>query len=252
MDKKNLSDIINNEDKSNNEDKPFLSLARLAEKFENQPPLAKTIEILLGLGVAGISVPSCTAGTVIPEPPGPVEELYYNVPYVAQPAGSGLCGVASSIMVLNYYGENLSMSTFGPTITTDEKLDVPKLHSYLMDNGYTLDFFKVSKFDGIDAIIDVLKRGPFMAEQKYSLTDDTKHIRVFIGYDNNKGEFTTHDPLRGKDFKIEYDDLFDISLNKQCWIFEIRPENKDTKSYQEKAIQLVNSQIDSILRKPEF
>jgi uncharacterized protein YvpB len=171
-----------------------------------------------------ITLTSCSGnGTITPESPGLY--IYYEVPYVSQPVGSELCGVASSIMVLNYYGENLSMNTFGPTITgTDGKVDLNKIEIYLNDNGY----------NHIDVIINVLERGPFMVTQKYSLTDDTKHHRVFIGYDNNKEEIITHDPLRGKNFKISYDDFFAISINSKCWCFEIRPENKgekDTKIY---------------------
>lgn len=199
---------------------------------------------------------SCAGnGTVTPEPLDPVEYMYYEVPYVSQPAGSELCGVASSIMVLNYYGENLSMNTFGPTITTDGQIDLNKLFLYLDDKRYTHDFFKVSEFEGIDGTKEVLERGPSMVEQKYSLTDDSKHHRVLIGYDDNKEEIITHDPLIGKNFKIKYDDFFDISLYEKCWFFEIRPKNKgekDTKNYKEKEIQRANSQMDSILGKPEF
>ena len=203
-----------------------------------------------------ITLTSCVGnGTVTPEPPGSVEYMYYEVPYVAQPAGSQLCGVASSIMVLNYYGENLSMSTFGPTITTDGEIDLNKLYLYLDDKGYTHDFFKVGKSEGIDGIKEVLERGPFMVEQKFSLTDDSEHHRVLIGYDDNKENIITHDPLRGENFKIKYDDFFDISLYEKCWCFEIRPKNKgekDTKNYQEKAIKIIDSHMDSIIGKPKF
>lgn len=171
----------------------------------------------------------------VEEPPEPVEELYYNVPYVAQPAGSQLCGVASSIMVLNYYDKNLSMSTFGPTITTNGKLDIIKLQFYLMDIGYTFDPFRISESQGIDEVIDVLERGPVMLWQKHSLTTDFKHHRVLIGYDNNEEEFISHDPSRGKDFKMSYDEFFDLSFNYSCYFFEIRPENRGEKfkeSYQ--------------------
>ncbi len=183
-----------------------------------------------------ITLTSCTGnGTVMPESPGLY--IYYEVPYVSQPVGSELCGVATSIMVLNYYGENLSMNTFGPTITTDGQIDINKLFQYCDNNGYTHDFFKVSKLEGIDGIKEVLERGPFMVGQKLSLTsdpNDLKHMRVLIGYDDNNEEIITHDPAIGENFKIKYDDFFDISIWDKCWCFEIRPENKgekDTKNY---------------------
>ena len=73
MDKNNLVNIIN-------EDKPFLSLAGLAEKFEKQPLGAKVAEILLLDGLSLIPLASRTEGVVTPEPPpGPVEELYLGV-----------------------------------------------------------------------------------------------------------------------------------------------------------------------------
>ena len=68
-----------------------------------------------------------------------------------------------------------------------------------------------------------------MVWQKYSLADDSKHHRVLIGCDTNKEEFTSHDPSRGKNFKMSYDKFFDLSFNHSCYFFEIRPENKSEK-----------------------
>lgn len=196
--------------------------------------MKKLFQNLILIVLILFTLTSCTgSGTVTPEtpqtPPGPVEELYYNVPYVPQPAGSELCGVASAIMVLNYYGENLSINTFGPTITTNGKIDFTKLYPCLDDKGYTHDFFKVSEREGIDGIKEVLERGPFMVQQKFSLTSDFQHHRVIIGYDDDKEEFITHDPQRGENFKIKYNDFFDISIYEKCWCFEIRPKNKEEK-----------------------
>lgn len=178
-----------------------------------------------------IILTSCN-GTGTPQPPESQEEeqLYYDVPYIPQPEGSKLCGVAAGIMILNYYGEKLSMDNFGPNITGDDgKLDISEFSAYVTNNGYSLDPFNIDKSLGIDKVIEVLERGPVMVVQKYSLTDEREHSRVLIGYNKNKEEIISHDPSRGKDFKIRYDNFFDLSVEEQCcYFFEIRPETDKT------------------------
>jgi len=253
MNKKNLSDIVN-------EEKPLLSLSRLAEKFNNQPYGLKAAEAIIGGGLSLATLTSCS-GIVTPQPPGQLEQLYYNVPYVALPADSQLGGVASVIMVLNYYDEGLSMESFGPKITTDGRLDYKKLSDYLEDNNYSHDFFRIDAIDGINNIKGVLERGPVMIIKELNLNGSysSNPYRVLIGWDNNKETFITHDPIKGKNFEINYGDFFDHSYKCMlvkcidvCLFYEIRPKNRlkdDTKRYQEQAINIVDSQMDSILGK---
>lgn len=261
MDKKQITDIIKDEEK------PFISLSRLAEKFHSQPNWAKSLEFLIGGVTLGGTLTSCR-GTVTPQPPppGPVEQIYYNVPYVAQAADSQLAEVASTIMVLNYYGENLSMETFKEKITSSGNIDYNKLIDYLNDNNYTYDFFGIYPTEGIDNIKKVLERGPVMIKKESNLDAPSSNpYRVLIGWDDNKETFITHDPIKGKNFEIKYEDFFDYPFDYPglrekhvvwptdiCWTYEIRPENKlkdDMKKYQEQAINIVDSQMKPILGK---
>ncbi len=253
MNKNNLVNIIRK-----NEDKPFLSLTRLAEKFENQPYGAKVAEVLVGGGLSLGTLVSCT-GTVIPEPPQPpesVEELYLGVPIVKQPEGKEWCLPASAQSVLNYAGMDITQQEIAP---------------YVMEGnvGYNFNLANNAEELGIDVNLknrtleeikeEIIKERPPIVLLDYSLTNPANHSYVIDGFSDTKQEVRLMCPSRGY-INMSYNNF--KKLNDNTWGQEwdlysttsIWPKDnalkESSKNYnREKAIQIVDSQMDSILGK---
>jgi len=257
MDKNNLVNIIRK-----NEDKPFLSLTRLAEKFENQPYGAKVAELLLGGGATLFGLTSCS-GTVIPEPPGPVEEnkIEYDVPLINSKYLND-CMSCSAKMAYDFFGlgNNLTLKELWNIYTPggDDSMAVVNFMNHALSLGY--DLFKEEKL-GFDEIYNELKKGNLIIYQSdFSLTDSTDHASLITGIDLENEMLYRNDSSLGK-VKEDFDTVrernyqWSMGTQEECWGVVLWPKDKaikDTKDPREKAIQIVNSQIDSILGKPEF
>ena len=248
MAENNLENIIKNEDR------PILSLARLAEKFENQPYGAKVAEVLVGGGLSLGTLASCT-GTVIPEPPGPVEEIYLGVPVVKQPVDKLWCLVASTKSVMNYYGMEITQEEIADYVINPETgLGNASL---LKENADKLGIEVVNKRMYLEEIKDEIKEGsPVIVMLDYSLEMKGNHAYVIDGF--NEEGMRLMCPLRGFVY-WSYDYLKQI--NENYWIdsgasgyepnlYEatlVCPKDKsikDSNFYREKAIQIVREQTD--------
>jgi len=247
MAENNLVDIIKNEDK------PILSLARLAEKFENQPYVAKVAEVIVGVGLSLGTLTSCT-GTVTPEPPGQIEEIYLGVPVVKQPADKLWCLPAATKSVLNYYGMEITQEEIADYVINPETgLGNTSL---LEENANKLGIEVCNKTMILGEIKDEIKKGnPVMVTLDYSLELKDNHIYVIDGF--NEEEMRLMCPIRGFIY-WSYDYI--KQLNDNLWADEsgdykpnlyyttlVWPKDKsikDSNFYREKAIQIVREQTD--------
>jgi len=249
MDKNNLENIIKNEDR------PILSLARLAEKFENQPYAAKVAEVIVGGGLTLGTLTSCT-GIVTP---GPVEEIYLGVPVVKQPEGKPWCLPASTKSVMNYYSMEITQEEIADYVIGE---DGSGNASLLKENADKLEIEVYNKRMYLEEIKNEIKKGnPVIVILDYNLEQTANHFFVIDGF--NEEEMRLMCPIRGFVY-WSYDYLKQI--NENYWIdsgasgyephlYEttlVWPKDKSIKDsdfYREKAIQIVNSQMDSILGK---
>jgi hypothetical protein len=193
-------------------------------------------------------------GTVTPQPPppGPVEEIYLGVPVVYQPEGKGWCLPASAQSVLNYAGMDIMQQEIAP---------------YVMEGnvGYAFNLANNSEKLGIDAYLEkrtleeikeeIIKERPPIVLLDYSLTDSDNHYYVVNGFSDIKQEVSLMCPIRGY-MDMSYNEF--KKLNDSVWGEEGHPYSttsiwpkdesiKNINNYKEKAIRIVDSQMDSIL-----
>jgi len=248
MAENNLVDIIKNEDK------PFLSLARLAEKFENQPYVAKVAEVLVGVGLSLGTLTSCT-GTVTPEPPEQIEEIYLGVPVVKQPADKTWCLVASTKSVMNYYGMEITQEEIADYVISEDGWGYDSL---LVDNASKLGINAYMDYSvSLNKIKQELTKGnPLIVVLDYSLTNKGNHYYVIDGFDNTNQQLRFMCPIRGYVY-WSYD--YVKELNNNLWIDEegyesdtfrvtfVSPKDKskmDNITNAQKAIQILSEQTD--------
>ena len=262
MSKNNLENIIKKEDK------PFLSLARLAEKFHSQPYATKIAEVLIGGGLSLGTLVSCT-GTVTPEPPppqqstepivtpepsqppGPVEELYLGVPVVKQEELLW-CLPAATKSVLNYYGMEITQKEIADYVIAEDGLGYALL---LEKNAYRLGIeVHANETRTLEEIKnEIMKENPVIVLLDYSLEQKDNHFYIIDGF--NEEEMRLMCPIRGFVY-WSYDYIKE--LNNNWWVGEgggtsslyyttlVWPKDKSIKSnfYREKAIQIIREQTD--------
>lgn len=191
---------------SNKEEKPCL-LTRISNKFSS--PWVKYPLIIAGGGVL-LSQAGC-AGVVTPIVT-PVEESYYisGVPYVQQTLGKYWCLPASGTMVFNYYGINVTQQQVADKVINENTGlgSTKKLREYAKELGFEAEFRNLT----LEWVKKVLQQDvPIIIAQDFSLINPNSHSRVVIGYDNEKQELITHDPVLGENYIISYSEA--IALN---------------------------------------
>jgi len=186
------------------EEKPSL-LTRISSKFSS--PWVKYPLIITGGGIL-LSQVGC-AGVVTP-----VEESYYisGVPYVQQPTDKTWCLPASGTMVFNYYDVNVTLQQVADKVINEDTGlgSTKKLREYAKELGFKAEFRNLT----LEWVKKVLQQDiPIIVAQDISLTDPIGHARVIIGYDDEKQELITHDPLpiHGENYTISYSEA--IALN---------------------------------------
>ena len=129
-----------------------------------------------------------------------------DVPYVSQ-GHRFWCGPATLVMVLNFWGDNVTQQEIVSEIYFEEK----NITSYS-------DMVKFAKKRGLSAfwceanltfVEEQISKGyPVIVLQQYSAIDDYGHYRVVIGF--NEQYILTHDPVKGSNHIMSKKDFCDL------------------------------------------
>ena len=163
---------------------------------------------------------SCTGnGTVTPESPGQVKELYLGVPVVKQEKLTW-CLPASVQSVLNYAGMESVLNYAGMDITQSE------IAKYCMEGNAGSTYILANNAEelGIDVDLknytleeikeEIIKERPPIVTLDYSFTDPENHAYVIDGFSDIKQEIRGMCPIRGY-ITVSYDEFKNI--NDQTW-----------------------------------
>lgn len=152
----------------------------------------------------------------------------YDIVYSKQNADNW-CGPASLIMVLNFWGTELSQEEVADEIydPTTNLTDISDMQSYPQRYG-----FETEVLDGSIIILkEWISRGcPLIVLQRNSLINEHGHFRAIIGYDDNEGQIMTFDPIYGKNYNITYADFIELwkpasDFTVENWTLVIVPQD---------------------------
>ena len=151
-------------------------------------------------------------------------EVKLDVPF--EPNLGNTCFSSSFAMVMRYWGKYVTVH------------DVLKIVGYPPFRGYEhpelidwmgknhelrLEYLPYSKVEDIKIFLS--KGYPIVVHQTFSVTENTGHNRVVIGYSDSEGVFFVNDPSNlGPNYKISYK-IFE-ALWKNITLYETGPENK--------------------------
>lgn len=236
-----------------NEDKPFLSLARLAEKFENQPYGAKIAEVIIGGGFSLGTLVSCVSQQL--------SEVKLYVPVIYQETNIW-CGAACGQSWYLSQGVSITQKELAEIMIKDNNL--PDLSLLLIDardnKGYDIGW---NYYSSSGKLKNLLKQGitPFynststiMKEETYTKGEPLGHCRLIYGFKEEEGgndKFFMMDPAPGRGYitiNLETAEKMNMAYHGSesfnlSWIY---PKNKDEKN-QKTAEAVVNEQINEIL-----
>jgi len=165
------------------------------------------IWILAILGIALVIFLSGCKKPVKPEPT--ITEVKLNVPY-EKAKGKDWCLPASASMVFSYYGNNVSQSIIASRVIVNGDASTFRLISFARELGFISERARLS----IIEIEEYLRQCiPLIAIQKYSLSITNSHSRVIIGFDSEKSELTLHDPSGKSNYKMGYDEFFQLGFD---------------------------------------
>ena len=138
-----------------------------------------------------------------------ITKILLSVPY-EKVQGKDWCLPASGVMVLKYYGENVSQTEVANKVIIDGDSSSFRLVSYARELG----FFAAWKRTSITEIEGYLREGiPLIVIQKYSLSIKNTHCRVIVGFDSVKAELTLHDSAGESNHKMSYEAFFDLGFD---------------------------------------
>ena len=161
------------------------------------------------LVILGIVLVIFLSGCKKPNPEPSITEVKLNVPYEKY-AGANWCLPASGVMVLKYYGENITQAQIANKIIVEGTSSTFKMVFYARELGYESKFCYIK----IEEIEEYLRQGvPLIVVQKYSLSITNTHCRVIIGFDSVKRELTLHDPSGKSNYKISYSEFFQFGFD---------------------------------------
>ena len=166
------------------------------------------IEILIVIGIVVMAV--LLSGCKKPTEPEPeITEIKLAIPY-ERVGGKDWCLPASATMIFKYYGENISQVKIASGIIINGNPSTFRLVSYAKELGYFAEWKRKS----IKEIEEYLRRGiPLIVIQKHGLTIPNSHSRVIIGFDSIKGELTLHDSVGKNNYKISYEEFFNLGFD---------------------------------------
>ena len=257
MDENNLVDIIKNEDK------PFLSLARLAEKFENQPYGVKIAEVIVGGGLSLGTLVSCVSQQLT--------KVKWYVPVIYQETDIW-CGAACGQSWYLSQGVSITQKELAEIMIKDDNLlDLSLLLIDARDSkGYDIGW---NYYSSSEKLKNLLRQGimPFynstatiMEEETYTKGEPLGHCRLIYGFKEEEGgndKFFMMDPAPGRGYitiDLETAEKMNMAYHGKesfnlSWIY---PKNKNEKKQKEAEIvkknqktaeAVVNEQINEIL-----
>jgi len=162
---------------------------------------------ILAIGIALIIFLSGCKKPVKPEPT--ITEVKLNVPY-EKAEGKDWCLPASASMVFSYYGNNVIQSIIASEVIVEGTSSTFKMVFYARELGYESKFCYIK----VEEIEEYLRQCiPLIVIQKYSMTIKNTHCRVIIGFDSVKRELTLHDPSGESNYKISYNEFFQLGFD---------------------------------------
>lgn len=96
-----------------------------------------------------------------------------------------------------------------------------------------LTFRSESSLADINYVKHWVRQGvPVIVLQRFDETSETGHYRVVIGYDDNKGEIITYDPIKGERFNLTYGAFAQLwqpgrDILRANWSLVIRPTSDE-------------------------
>ena len=162
------------------------------------------------LAILGIALVIFLSGCKKPVKPEPIiTEVELIVPY-EKAEGKDWCLPASGKMVFSYYGNNISQSTIASRVIVNGDASTFRLISYARELGFISERAILS----ISEIEEYLRKCiPLIVIQKYSTTIKNTHCRVIIGFDSVKRELTLHDPSGKSNYKMNYNEFFQLGFD---------------------------------------
>jgi hypothetical protein len=172
--------------------------------------------------IIGIILMACGPAIKQTKPYQP--EVKLNVPF--EPNIGNTCFSSSFAMVMRYWGKDVHVDDVLKVVGRPpfRGYEHPKLNWWMKKN-YLLKF-KYLPYSSIEDVKLYLIEGyPVIVHQSFSISDNTGHNRVVIGFSDKRGKFIINDPSwLGPNYEIKYADF------KKLWVnityFENGPSNK--------------------------
>lgn len=130
-----------------------------------------------------------------------------EVPFVKQKVD--YCGPASLAMVLQYHGHNTSQDDIGDKLCAAWfAATTGQLEEYANEQGFQTELSE----SNLDELISCIEADqPVIVAQHRTVSDETVHFRVVVGYDSEKMRIFFHDP--------EVDAYLDVSYDLFSWVW---------------------------------
>ncbi len=177
----------------------------------------------------------------------------FEVPYSSQ-SNVYWCGPASLVMVLGYWGVNVTQEDVAAEIYDPEArlTDISAMKSFARNQG-----FRTEELNGtIDCLREWISRGcPAIVLQKISPQNPYGHYRVVLGYDDEKEIMTTFDPTFGTNYNITYAEFAELwkpgTTFQTCnWTLLVIPKNGFLICQAEKRQLFLNQKPQSTQQRP--
>lgn len=151
-------------------------------------------------------------------------EVKLDVPF--EPNLGNTCFSSSFAMVIRYWGKDVTVQDVLRIVGYPpfQGYEHPELVDWMGKNyGLELKYLPYSKLEDIKTFLS--KGWPVVVHQTFSLTENTGHNRVVVGYNDSIGVFIVNDPSNlGSNYSISYETF--ETLWKNITLYERGPENK--------------------------
>lgn len=143
-----------------------------------------------------------------------------------EPNLGGTCFSSSFAMVMRYWKKDVHVEDVLKVVGRPpfSGYEHPELNRWMKKNhGLKFRYLPNSTIEHVKLYLNECY--PVIVHQTFSLSENTGHNRVVIGYSDKKGIFTINDPSRlGPDYEISYDDFKKLWRN--ITFYERGPSNK--------------------------